>query len=113
MGLYIVSSRSCRHLYLVNKKIIVMKKLSFVITATVLFSCADSANKENKLVGSSSFSTEGKKVLVYTTADSSSYRLSATDTLEFTEKGQPYENEVTVFVDPDKTFRLILALVRH
>ena len=67
-----------------------MKKLSFVITATVLFSCADSANKENKLVGSSSFSTEGKKVLVYTTADSSSYRLSATDTLGVYRKGAAF-----------------------
>lgn len=32
-------------------------------------------------------------------------RLTLTDTLVFKEKGQPYENEVVVFVDPQKTFQ--------
>ncbi len=87
-----------------------MKKLSFVLSAAILFSCADTGNKETKTMGTSSFSTEGKTVLVYTTADSSDLRLSATDTLNFKEKGQPFENEVTVFVDPSKTFQTYFGI---
>ena len=86
-----------------------MKKMSFVFMALVLFSCAE--NKEHKNAEAATpFSTEGKKVLVYTTADSSNYRLSVTDTLDFTEKGQPFENEVTVFVDPSKTFQTYFGI---
>ncbi len=86
-----------------------MKKLSFVFTALVLFSCAEKKEK-NSETGTLTFSTEGKKVLVYTTADSSSYRLSVTDTLDFKDKGQPFENEVTVFVDPSKTFQTFFGI---
>jgi len=56
------------------------------------------------------FSTAGKKVSVYTTADSSSYRLSLLQTSEFKQKGQPFENETIVFVDPDKTFQTFLGI---
>ncbi len=80
------------------------KNIFFTAIIVSLISCSDKKDEDttNKLP---SFSTEGKKVVVYTTADSTDYRLSATDTLEFTEKGQPFENEVSVFVDPDKTFQ--------
>jgi glucosylceramidase len=82
-----------------------MKKIWITVLAAVFFSCTD--KKEGTATGktSPSFSTEGKKVLVYTTADSTDYRLSVTDTIEFKEKGQPFENEVSVFVDPAKTFQ--------
>ena len=86
-----------------------MKKMSFVIAAIVLFSCAD--NKETKKETETvAYSTNGKTVKVFTTADSSNYRLSATDTLSFTDKGQPFENEVTVFVDPSKTFQTYFGI---
>ena len=85
-----------------------MKKLNVVFAALFLCSCV--AKKENNKDTGAAFSTEGKKVLVYTTADSSTYRLSVTDTLEFTEKGQPFENEVTVFVDPSKTFQTYFGI---
>jgi glucosylceramidase len=86
-----------------------MKKLSFVFIAVVLFSCAEKKEK-NAVTGPAVFSTEGKKVLVYTTADSGNYRLTVTDTLDFNEKGQPFENEVTVFVDPSKTFQTFFGI---
>jgi glucosylceramidase len=86
-----------------------MKKIGFIFCSIVLFSCSE--NKEKKTVTNTlSFSTEGKKVIVYTTADSSDYRLSVTDTLEFKQKSQPFENEVTVFVDPDKTFQTFFGI---
>jgi glucosylceramidase len=80
-----------------------MKKIVYAfLVPIVFFSCKE--NKETKNTAAS-YSTEGKKVIVYTTADSTGYRLSATDTITFKEKAQPFENEVIIFVDPDKTFQ--------
>jgi glucosylceramidase len=56
------------------------------------------------------FGAAGKKVIVYTTADSTSYRLSPTDTVTFKYIGQPFETQVCVFVDPAKTFQTILGI---
>lgn len=86
-----------------------MKRMYFVFTVLVLFSCTEKKEKKSD-TGIASFSTAGKKVIVYTTADSSNYRLTVTDTLEFKEKGQPFENEVTVFVDPSKTFQTFFGI---
>ena len=38
------------------------------------------------------FNAAGKKVIVYTTADSTSYRLSPTDTVTFKHMGQPLKH---------------------
>ncbi len=54
--------------------------------------------------------TNNKKVIVYTTADSTSYKLTATDTVSFKHMGQPFETQVCVFVDPSKTFQTILGI---
>src|SRR6266540_784038 len=56
------------------------------------------------------FSVEGKEVAVYTTADNSKHRLSATDTLTFKHLGQPLETQICVFVDPAKRFQTILGV---
>jgi len=56
------------------------------------------------------FAQKSKSVDVYTTADSSSYRLSKTATIDFVQKGQPFENEITVFVDPSKTFQSYMGI---
>ncbi|MBC7934311.1 MAG: glycoside hydrolase family 30 protein [Rhizobacter sp.] len=91
-----------------------MKRLSFVFAVVVFLASCQEKNEKEKGVElakeTSAFSTEGKKVLVYTTADSSNYRLGLTDTLEFAEKGQPFENEVTVFVDPSKSFQSYVGI---
>ena len=59
---------------------------------------------------SASFAQKNASVDVYTTADSTKYRLSKTATLIFSEKGQPFENEITVFVDPSKTFQSYMGI---
>jgi glucosylceramidase len=82
-----------------------MKKIASVFTLIILFSCSQPGENKTTTKSDNSFSTDGKKVIVYTTADSSDLRLSITDTLEFKEKGQPFENEISVFVDPSKTFQ--------
>src|SRR6185437_6939144 len=56
------------------------------------------------------YNAVGKKVIVYTTADNTSYRLSPTDTLMFKHMGQPFETQVCVFVDPSRTFQTILGI---
>ena len=56
------------------------------------------------------FSTAGKKIIVYTTADSSNLRLTPTDTLNFSPMGQPKETQICVFVDPAKTFQSFMGI---
>ncbi len=87
-----------------------MKKIGFIFTTVILFSCSGNNKEGNPVRDTPAFPTEGKKVIVYTTADSSNYRLSVTDTLEFRDKGQPFENEVSVFVDPSKTFQTFFGI---
>lgn len=84
-----------------------LKAFLFLATSFTIFSCKEQSKEAdtNKTATGTAYSTEGKNVLVYTTADSSAYRLSLTDTLQFEEKGQPFENEVMVFVDPAKSFQ--------
>lgn len=53
---------------------------------------------------------EARGVTVYTTADKTDYRLSATDTLTFKPMGQPLETQVCVFVDPSKRFQRVLGV---
>jgi len=55
-------------------------------------------------------SAPGKKVTVYTTAQNTDHRISATDTLTFKHHGQPLETQVCVFVDPSKTYQTFLGV---
>src|ERR1700748_3087959 len=56
------------------------------------------------------FSATNKSVTVYTTAKNSDYRISKTETLKFEDKAQPFETEICVFVDPNKTFQTMLGI---
>lgn len=56
------------------------------------------------------FSAGNKTVTVYTTAQNTDYRLSKTGTLRFEAKPQPVETEISVFVDPSKTFQSIVGI---
>ena len=56
------------------------------------------------------FSTNGKTVTVYTTADNSNLRLTQTDKLGFKKLAQPTEGEISVFVDPAKTAQTFLGI---
>src|SRR5947199_5251270 len=52
----------------------------------------------------------GKRAIVYTTADSTAYRLTPTDTLIFKPSEPTSEARVYVFVDPRKTFQPFLGI---
>ncbi|WP_281227844.1 glycoside hydrolase family 30 protein [Flavobacterium aquiphilum] len=84
-----------------------MKKIT--TTALVLASFFVFAQQKNKSQ-SNPFSTKGKTVEVYTTAESTNLRLSKSENLTFSEQAQPTERQICVFVNPDKTFQSFLGI---
>lgn len=54
--------------------------------------------------------TNSKKIIVYTTAENTAYRLTQTETLQFTQMGQPKETQPCVFIDPSKTFQTFMGI---
>jgi glucosylceramidase len=89
-----------------------MKKYQFL---GVLVMAAVSCNQPEKVSTVTTnlpeaFTTAGKKVIVYTTADSTDYRLTVTDTLGFRELIQPVETQICVFANPDKQFQTFLGI---
>jgi glucosylceramidase len=56
------------------------------------------------------FNVAHKEVKVFLTAKDNNDRLTQTETLHFTDKPQPAETEVSVFVDPSKTFQTMLGI---
>ena len=87
-----------------------MKKAISAITLFCLFSCGHHDQGPGTSEQPAPYSAEGKKVIVYTTADSTSLRMSITDTLSFADLAQPVETEVCIFVDPSKTFQTFLGI---
>ncbi len=90
-----------------------MLKLSlFLIVASSFISCSQPSPGElsNNTGSSGSFNLGGRKVIVYTTAESTNLHLSATDTLTFDDLPQPVETQVCVFVDPSKTFQTFAGI---
>ncbi len=90
-----------------------MNKTSILLACLVIFSCSPQQNNEKDSPPQSTgktYSTKGKTAVVFTTADSTDYRLSAVDTLSFSSLGQPVESDITVFVDPDKSFQSFFGI---
>ena len=89
------------------------KQFLLPLMFVALAACTSSADKQADTGGSntgSTFSTQNKRVIVYTTADSSNLRLTPTDTLSFQQMGQPFETQTCLFVDPSKTFQSFLGI---
>lgn len=68
------------------------------------------AQRKKPEIGLKPILTEEKKVTVYTTAEKTDHRISATDTLTFKAHGQPLETQVCVFVEPSKKFQTFLGI---
>ena len=83
-------------------------KLKLVSCLLLLAACAKNTAIQES--ATASFSIEGKRVMVYTTADSTTHRLTLTDTLSFNDLPQPKETDVCIFVDPDRTFQTFLGI---
>src|ERR1700733_11715692 len=86
-----------------------MKEKSSLISLAFagLFLFATGAANAQKAVA---YSAKNKTVKVYLTAENSDKRLTQTETLHFTDKPQPVETEVAVFVDPSKKFQTMLGI---
>jgi len=54
--------------------------------------------------------TKGKRVIVYTTADNTQLRLTASDTVGFKPFGQPLETQPCIFVDPSRKFQTLVGI---
>ena len=81
------------------------------ISLLLFFACTQQKQAVNtESPSAEKFKAEGKHVIVYTTADSTNYRLTVTDTLKFKELIQPVETQVCVFTNPDKTFQTFLGI---
>ena len=81
-------------------------KRSIILLASITLSLVSCTSKEKTGgVEQNIFSLEGKKLVVYTTADSTDLRLTQSDTFSFTDMAQPLETQVMVFADPAKTFQ--------
>ena len=76
----------------------------------VLAGCSQQLAPHKTTHDAASYLAQGKKIMVYTTADSSSLRLSLTDTLSFKPFAQPVETQICVFVDPSKRFQSFLGI---
>ena len=88
-----------------------MQKAAISIYSVFLFSFLHQPiYAQIKKPAHAAFSTTGLRAVVYTTAENSSYRLSNVLTAEFKPKAQPFENEVIVFVDPDKSFQTFFGI---
>lgn len=84
-----------------------MKHYIVIITAAVLGACQQPAGTQQQLQQEkqAADSITTRKVTVYTTADSTRYRITPTDTLSFEDLPQPLETQPCVFVDPQTTFQ--------
>ncbi|HEY8661744.1 MAG TPA: glycoside hydrolase family 30 protein [Hanamia sp.] len=87
-----------------------MKKNILAILSISLFACNHQMVSGPSLSSGSDYNTEGRKIIVYTTADNTNLRLTPTDTLQFKNFGQPLETQICVFVDPTKTFQTFFGI---
>ena len=69
-----------------------------------------SAQSKKQQSNQTAFSTNGKKVTVYTTAENEKLKITSTDNLSFGPSKQPLETEVSVFVEPKKTFQTFMGI---
>jgi glucosylceramidase len=93
-----------------------MKKLPLLLLIPLLIlGCVQ--KKEPEMIAASdseeivsAFSGKGKRIEVYTTASNTDLRLTKTENLQFTEARQPLESEISIFINPNKTFQKLLGI---
>ena len=78
---------------------IVLKIFYIILLFTACSDKKETQKMENK------FAVEGKKVLTYTTSENTDLRLTSNGIGEFKKFDQAVESEVSIFVNPNKTFQ--------
>lgn len=56
------------------------------------------------------FVNDWENIMIYTTASNTDLRLTRTDGMAFTKGEQPLETEISVFVEPKKTFQTLIGI---
>ncbi len=84
-----------------------MNKLIYLLGICLMFA-SNMAKAGNEIVTPAVPAV--KKVVVYTTAENTKFRLTQTETVQFTDFGQPLETQPCVFVDPTKTFQTFVGI---
>ena len=84
--------------------------MKIIATTTLLLASFFAFSQQKSKPQVIPFSIKNRIVTVYTTADSTNFRLSITDKIVFKELAQPTEGEVSIFVDPAKTFQTFLGI---
>jgi glucosylceramidase len=86
-----------------------MKSTNFAILLSFLsVSVFCQNNKEQH--DNKTFSSNGKSITVHSTSYGTDQRLTVTDKIDFTKAIQPLETEISVFVNPNKTFQTIIGI---
>ncbi|TMI77745.1 MAG: glycosyl hydrolase, partial [Bacteroidetes bacterium] len=88
------------------------KRILFVLGVSLFVACSNNkvADITTATTDTSAINLDGKKVIVYTTADSTNYRLTATDTLSFADFDQPLETQPSIFIDASHQFQTFLGI---
>jgi glucosylceramidase len=87
-----------------------MNRLFFVSASVLLFLNAGDKNRRSQAIPVDPTNAAGNNILVYSTAANTNNRLTQTETLHFTQFGQPLETQPCVFVDPSKTFQTFIGI---
>ena len=93
-----------------------MKKVFVILLTGLLFNGCGQKNEtasgthDNSGKAVQPFSLAGRTLTVYATARDTELRLTNTGTREFTAAKQPVETEISVFVNPDKTFQSLIGI---
>lgn len=83
-----------------------MKKIGYKILCLIFSFTALAQQSKTKLESE----TIARKMVVYTTAENSKLRLTQTNTIDFVTAEQPLETEVSIFVEPTKTFQTFMGI---
>src|ERR1035437_8334831 len=84
--------------------------MKIIATTTLLLASFFAFSQQKSKPQVIPFSIKNRIVTVYTTADSTNFRLSITDKIVFKELAQPIEGKVSIFVDPTKTFQTFMGI---
>ena len=93
-----------------------MKRISLLlITGILAAGCGEksrtaSTPEDNSGNAVQPFSLAGRTLTVYTTAENTELRLTKTGSAELTAAKQPIETEISVFVNPEKTFQTLIGI---
>lgn len=97
------------HPYLYPKRQKMKNRVGILFFILLIYACSPKPEQTPQPL-QPVFSAEGKTATVFTTADSSELRLTLTENPVFKPTGQPVESEISVFVNPAKTYQTFLGI---